>query len=983
MSTALWPSFFGWLLASTLEAGAAHCPTQLLQHDGEGNYYPMGANGTVLSEKTTCADLSGGSCPLAVPVPGFPCLVNCVAHTQDCVQMNPQTPGVNPFAHANLCAACKINGCSDCQYSSAHAPPTCKQCFDGFYLGGPLFSSWVSSIPVNQRCTFWDGGVLTGIFKALTYVIGLMLLLVVLGTIVGGLRASWGHFKADHAKSLARLHLASTKDEESLKSALIEQSKDVKQNAASIQQGLGNSLKASIKLSSLGDAGGSLRDLDSLLKTGLKEDDLGIGGQLFLNTQMFFIAFSAWILVVLVVTSFFRGSSTSLELLENHEEKLCIVHSGRLDIQQRLAQERVEYAEISEGANIMLWIGGVLLSWGFHHYQQSFINHYDKITASSEDYTLKLENLPELVMSEKLVKQKLEAELRMEGKIHGVSICYDFHGLRDATKTKIGEMLERVIEADDLANGWVSEDLCTPPAELKAAIARDKKEFKRIMQEELRGSGTAYVVFKQQKDMFEVSQQRVGVPKKIFVREDPRRRGGRKNSDVVSIRHTYHEPAGLRFTEFKESALPNRLLNLFVRFGVYIAIYIVVEETFYRAMVSPFTSHWIEGAASDASVGVASKIVLIVNIAIQTAASMDINNAGFLQIAKVDEYTFVWNSIMLVVTNGYLVMQECFQSIPTWDLTDAHTEDAWAWQRLSLMSGHAEAAIGSKFGGLMTKQILTLYILGEVGNVLAPVIINWLALRCVFIWNVGGSRESQIQKVLRMILPKTKSSDVITPREAEKAQILAPLLLWMEYSYIVVFTAMTIPIFYIVTTADFTVCGELFGFSVVFFLWQRYVMFWLYGKTEYDSDYTYRAFILVWGFCLAAIPPANAFWAYRLGDVASPYVASMIGVLIFLVAIFIYIGGILMIDWANDAYAGVDETDPPYVEVIDKRQSTWWNLNPVYVLKKRYCPDLPGCEVHEEDVQCWPSSWNTHGFLELGKEGRHRLKSKPSQPSLA
>lgn len=272
----------------------------------------------------------------------------------------------------------------------------------------------------------------------------------------------------------------------------------------------------------------------------------------------------------------------------------------------------------------------------------------------------------------------------------------------------------------------------------------------------------------------------------------------------------------------------------------------------------------------------------------------------------------------------------------------------------------------------MTDQILMLYIVGEVANVLAPVLFYWVALRCIFIWKVRISNQLYMQRLLRLLLPKSSDSSVVTVREAEKAQVLVPLLLWMEYSYIVVFTAMTIPTLYMVTTDASAVGQRLLGFSIVFFLWQRYVMLWLYGRTEYDSGKTYRAFILVWGFCLAAILPANALWTYRLGHIKEGDVTLTIAVLAFLLAMCIYIGGIMVIDYCFQISAGVDEVDPPYSEVIDAKEASWWNLNPIYVLKKRYCPDVPGFEAHEDDVQCWPSSWNTHGFLELGKEYRHK-----------
>lgn len=56
-----------------------------------------------------------------------------------------------------------------------------------------------------------------------------------------------------------------------------------------------------------------------------------------------------------------------------------------------------------------------------------------------------------------------------------------------------------------------------------------------------------------------------------------------------------------------------------------------------------------------------------------------------------------------------------------------------------------------------------------------------------------------------------------------------------RYTYVIIFPAIAFTAFYFI---DFSmkIWVALTGFAILFFLWQRYVMLWLYGKSQFDSD---------------------------------------------------------------------------------------------------------------------------------------------------
>lgn len=154
-------------------------------------------------------------------------------------------------------------------------------------------------------------------------------------------------------------------------------------------------------------------------------------------------------------------------------------------------------------------------------------------------------------------------------------------------------------------------------------------------------------------------------------------------------------------------------------------------------------------------------------------------------------------------------------------------------------------------------------------------------------------------------------------------------------------------------------------------------MLWLYGKSEFDSDGTYFSFIVVWGLVLSMAASSFAFWAYRLDQITERPFAVLIFVLIFMLTYFIYVSGILSIEYHFRKMGktlddeNVSGNDPGYMAIMAKSGVSWWNTNPIYVLKHRLCPDLAGFEVHEESRNCWPL-WSDEGFFEKGKEFRHR-----------
>jgi len=885
------------------------------------------------------------------------------------VQMNRRTPSVghnDPWS----CATCSIKGCEDCVYNKS-GEARCAKCFDGFTGKGGEPGRW-------EQCQLWNSGFVLSAVKVLISIVALVFLLAMVMTCIG----------AFHRDLLKWLHFDVPRRAGGLESPLVD---SLNQNKASIRQGLRLSLMSSIKSSSMRihrseDERASTPTWKHINIHKLDQElvDIGLGLQLFYNTQRFFIcmALVTWLFAVAVG---FAGPEDP----KDYDVSTSCSHP--LDLSLQLGKMQIIRAHVQGSGCLLLWAVLLVMSWGFHCYQLRFVESYDKRTHTAEDYTIKLEGLPPSLTSERELKRMLEEELRMRGEVHGVCICYNV--LELPNPERIDEMIDHLVEKDDLDLGIYDEEVYRPKAELEAELEKDAEELKGWLREgKLQSSGTAYVVFRKQRDVAQLMMLRRGIARKVFEGRKLCESTGEDSDEddkseikTVKISKDNCEPSGVRFEAFQQPPRKhqrNENVWMPLRMVIYISIYAVAAHLFFVYMIKPWEDNFIEGGETSLGVKVGSKVVLVLNFGIQTLVMVDVERGGFLRTAEVDKITFIWNTVLLLVTNSYVIVQEVYRDGYRWVLVPPQgcqevarpPDHCWAWLRLLFQSVATERQVGQNLVSVLTDQIMMLYVLGEAANVLMPVIFYYVALRLIFVMHVGGSTNSCFQRMLRAMLPSSSSATTISVREAEKAQILMPLLLWMEYTYIVIFPAMTLVTFYLLTDDTSMVCLWLLIFSLLHFFWQRGVMLWLYGKATYDSTESYEAFILMWGLVLSMLPPAAIWWAFRRGEIQEPAFAFLSMALVFLLVLLVWRYGLFLICWCIGARDdGIDELvggDPGYADIIDKYQISWWNRNPVYVLKHRHCRDLEGHEVHGSDVQCWPKGASCDCFFELGKEFR-------------
>lgn len=357
------------------------------------------------------------------------------------------------------------------------------------------------------------------------------------------------------------------------------------------------------------------------------------------------------------------------------------------------------YARTNQIIFILFWVAALLASWAFHCYQKWCRVKYDQVTQSSEDYSLVLKGVSPMMMSERKLKAVLEKELNMEGQIHGVCICYDVLGLPEEDQERIKRMIEHVVEYDDLFAKWYPEHLLHPRNQYEEEMAKDATYFKDILQTKLKNSGRCYVTFKQSRAMLKIFRERKGISKSILTSE------GETCEDELQMARvdlSLDEPAGLRFYKMEVSDQDKRRerLKLCVRLFLYIMVYMLVAHVFNSYFIRPWKTIGVgEESAGAPGVKIFGMVVLLLNVAIQTAVMMDIEDCGLVRISTIDQLTFIFNTLLLVITLGYTILQECNRDgwrMPLVPSPFDGEQGRWLWKQNMLRAMRVEIGTDRK-----------------------------------------------------------------------------------------------------------------------------------------------------------------------------------------------------------------------------------------------------------------------------------------------
>jgi len=678
--------------------------------------------------------------------------------------------------------------------------------------------------------------------------------------------------------------------------------------------------------------------------------EVGVGLPLFYNTQKALIIVSLLFYLAMLLVKHQSEISGAATLVEDTEHEKCRTNNI-VGVRSQVEQ----YARTMAWVCFALWGVLLLLSWGFARYQKYVVRRYDLSTASMEDYTVKLKNLPKNLTSESELMRVLERKLDMEGKIHGVSIVYDIQSAGSAEKVK--DMIEHLVEYDDLETNWCIEQESTSREQLSNWLDEDKQTMHAMMEKErLQGSGKAYVVFERQRDVQIIMSTIHGIQWDPEGCPDEQQRG-----DIVIVESCDSEPTSLHWYNHNVPILKLKVALMFVRAFVLFAVFGLFTFVFYTTMIDPYTNIDLPPNRNDMGLQIVGNTVGLSNAAIQAFVLMETQSVGFKYFRHTEQVTFWLNTIVVTLNTAFQVMFVAWTGLITRDIRKLDNT------ALKLEYNFIDSFQTMLHPGLFFIQ----YFMNEVFTALAPSVINWLLLRLIYVWKLGPAC---FRRVLKELLPRPPLSlDTITGREAEWALNLPELLMSLEYTFVVVFPAATFAMLFFFTDTMDSAAFWLFAFAVFFYVYQRFANLWFIRKTTHDSDDCFVACIVGWGFALSLIPTAAVWWVWRLGLCGVP-MGLILTFGAYIVSLLIYVVGLQRIGVFRRRLDEEDPEDPGFSAVMEERGYSWWNVNPIYVLKNRYWENEPGYELIDSN-KCWPSQFSRRGFFENGKAFRHVPKA--------
>lgn len=280
----------------------------------------------------------------------------------------------------------------------------------------------------------------------------------------------------------------------------------------------------------------------------------------------------------------------------------------------------------------------------------------------------------------------------------------------------------------------------------------------------------------------------------------------------------------------------------------------------------------------------------------------------------------------------------------------------------------AEINMGEAYKNMLTPGWLFVgFLVGEVMGTLLPLVINWILLQAVFVWQC---LPDCMNRVLISFIPWNPAPGHLLARGAELAFMPRDLSLAWDYAPHIVNTTLCFFMFFVLTPYIWEIFAWLLMWVGVEYAFHRFVKLRVMRKSVHSSPRRFAAALYLWGLPLSVPAAAHAYWGARL-----KYWSLRWPVVVFAVALFGYCSLLRIFitpekkdqeHHAGDMYSDQDaqqaDVQEEYEDAAAKYLYNWYNVNPVHLLKSHYW---------NRDL------WDEHDTVmpfEFGKEYLHLLE---------
>jgi len=662
----------------------------------------------------------------------------------------------------------------------------------------------------------------------------------------------------------------------------------------------------------------------------------------------------------------------------------------------------------------LLYVATFALSMVYGYFQKAACYEFDKANLSMADFAIRVTGLPKERTSEADLAEFFQGALRKalpdkvkrpdevihkgmlendevkprkpsQIEIYGVSVCYDYTSKWDEVDDVMWKLIEQMeVDMHNKAkfDPWTLNHLNTSAASqgmtLEDVDEMCRKKVTAWFQGDnrLKGSGEAFLVFRYLQDKVNVMQYAEDHPGFLRHPEAP--------ETALALNNVFSEPPTVAWWFV---GLPDKVVvRKTVRNVLYCLLMILIVQI---AIVAPYAWFILWPYSNTGSTAGGAKMAIMgivlgnVNGLLFMTNFMTAVHVGYPRKDRMDSFVLFTNTILCfvntvfnIVTIVIMVLNQLgvekglddFFQVQT--LKWSGTENALARNLYSMMMP------GAFFVGLIMSMIMAGWV---------PWTVNTLLMKIIYVWQC---LPTCLLRAIKIFLPYAPEDvDFLPFRSAEKAFEPWEVAICGNYAdHIVTPSICFFFLFFCSPYVYKAFLGMLLWalFECIFFRYMhlRYCKCCFYTTNRLD---TFSNFL--WGIPVSVIAAACCHWAFKSGRLpASLHSGVKLAVLfgVFFASWALYAGcyQLLIQPWV-ERDAVEDNLEVPIEDLKKETVYSWFNCNPVYVLKCKYFfQDKDGKDLPDRrkghPLACGEDSSQVR-FFEIG---RQHLFIKPERQRL-
>jgi len=314
-----------------------------------------------------------------------------------------------------------------------------------------------------------------------------------------------------------------------------------------------------------------------------------------------------------------------------------------------------------------------------------------------------------------------------------------------------------------------------------------------------------------------------------------------------------------------------------------------------------------------------------------------VSSIGYFSKAQQDEHFVVFstfanlfNSILFIGAGLSYYISVGFNQV---DLTSVHnnTVGSFLLERELFDAYYNMMIPGWLFAGVLTGKLMGWFM---------PVIQNYVLTRVVF---VHQCLPDPLRQLLTAAIPwNPRIDEWLSARHAEHAFEPPEVALAWEYNAYIITPLICYVVLFVMSPRSWRVFGMLAFWALFMIVMHRYVTLLISRKhtTGYRVDLLATK---LWGVVPATVLAAFGFWGVRcnkFGDNAS-MTSYWIVLFLFLLGAAVHRLTLSMLEAPREV-VDLDRKDRTYAQTVAELRYTWFNTNPVHVLKSCYYPEVLG-----------------------------------------